>query len=197
MTPPPFAWPHALVFWAVYVWAFIPEMRILGRAREGAKEADSKDRGSVRVMMAGMTIALILAFPIAFLERSAFPAASCRWLFVAGIVLIVVGSLLRRYCWRTLGEYFTGDVRARADQPIIRTGPYSLVRHPSYSAGLLMHAGIGLALCNWLSLGLLTVAAIAAYGYRVRVEERALLDTVGEPYSTYMRERKRFIPYVF
>jgi protein-S-isoprenylcysteine O-methyltransferase Ste14 len=44
---------------------------------------------------------------------------------------------------------------------------------------------------------LLTVAAIAAYGYRVRVEERALLDTVGEPYSTYMRERKRFIPYVF
>jgi protein-S-isoprenylcysteine O-methyltransferase Ste14 len=109
----------------------------------------------------------------------------------------VLGSLLRRYCWRTLGEYFTGDVQARAGQPVIRTGPYSLVRHPSYSGGILMHIGIGLALCSWLSLAVLTVTAIATYWYRVRVEERVLVDTVGEPYRIYMQERKRFIPYIW
>jgi len=196
MSPPPFAWPYALIFWAVFLWALLPETMILRRAREGAKDADSKDHGSVRVIMAGMSMALVLAFPLAFLQRWSFPEARHRELFVAGMLLLVLGSLLRRYCWRTLGEYFTGDVQARAGQPVIRTGPYSLVRHPSYSAGIVMYIGIGVALCNWLSLVLLTIMAIATFSYRVVVEERALLDTVGEPYRVYMQERKRFIPYI-
>jgi protein-S-isoprenylcysteine O-methyltransferase Ste14 len=196
MTPPPFAWPYALFFWAVYLWAFIPEMRIIGRAREGARNADSRDQGSIRVMIAAMSIALVLAFPLAFIDRSSFPATICPGLFIAGLVLLVLGSLLRRYCWRTLGEYFTGDVQARAGQPVISAGPYRLVRHPSYSGGLLMNFGIGLALCSWLSFGLLTVTAVATYVYRVRIEERALLEAIGEPYRTYMQERKRFIPYI-
>jgi protein-S-isoprenylcysteine O-methyltransferase Ste14 len=196
MTPPPFVWPYALIFWAVYIWAFVPEMRILRRARTAARDVDSPDRGSVRVMMAGMSLALVLAFPLAFLEQSSFPAARHREFFVAGLLLLTLGSLLRRYCWRTLGEYFTGDIQARAGQPVIRSGPYRLVRHPSYSAGILMHLGIGLALCSWLSLGVLTVTAIATYWYRVRVEERVLVNTIGEPYRIYMQERKRFIPYI-
>src|SRR5438034_7500267 len=46
-------------------------------------------------------------------------------------------GLLRRHCFRLLGASFTGDVRARADQAIVTTGAYALVRHPSYSAGIL------------------------------------------------------------
>jgi len=34
------------------------------------------------------------------------------------------------------------------------------------------------------------------YAYRVVIEERVLLDAIGEPYRAYMRGRKRFIPYV-
>ena len=59
-----------------------------------------------------------------------------------------------------------------------------------------MFIGIGLTLGSWLSLVLLTIATIATYAYRVAVEERVLIDTIGEPYSVYMKERKRFIPYV-
>ena len=110
--------------------------------------------------------------------------------------MILFGSLLRRYCFRTLGEYFAGDVKARADQPVISSGPYRLVRHPSYSAGMMMFIGIGLALGSWLSLAILTIATVATYTYRVMIEERALVDTIGEPYRCYMKTRKRFIPYV-
>jgi protein-S-isoprenylcysteine O-methyltransferase Ste14 len=110
--------------------------------------------------------------------------------------MVVLGSVLRRYCWRTLGQYFTGDVRVKPGQPVIRSGPYRLVRHPSYTAGMMMYIGTGLALGSWLSLALLTIATIATYAYRVAIEERALLDTIGEPYRAYMKERKRFIPYV-
>jgi protein-S-isoprenylcysteine O-methyltransferase Ste14 len=196
MRPLPFVWPYALVFWAVYVWAFIPEWRIVQGARQAAKRADSKDGGSIKVLLIGMWAALFVAFPLAFVKAWTFPRNWQLPLFIAGLLMMFLGSLLRRYCWRTLGEYFTGDVRAKPDQTVITSGPYRLVRHPSYTGGMMIFIGLGLALGSWFSLALLTIATIATYSYRVAVEERALLDAIGEPYSSYMKERKRFIPYV-
>ena len=196
MRPLPFVWPYALVFWAVTIWAFLPEQKIVQSGIEGGKGADSKDSGSIRVILVGMGIAFFLAYPLAFVRAWRFSPAAQVPVFALGIAMIVLGSLLRRYCWRTLGQYFTGDVRASADQPVIRTGPYRLVRHPSYTAGMMMNIGIGLALGSWLSFVLLAIATIATYGYRVMVEERALLDAIGEPYRSYMMERKRFVPFI-
>ncbi|MFN2635429.1 MAG: isoprenylcysteine carboxylmethyltransferase family protein [Gemmatimonadaceae bacterium] len=194
--PLPFVSPYAFVFWIVYVWAFWPEWKILIKARNGAKTPDSKDGGSIGVIMGLTWIALFIAFPASFVPALSFPGRARLPLFIAGLLMIVLGSLLRRYCWRTLGEYFTGDVQARADQPVIMSGPYKLIRHPSYTAGIMMFIGIGLALGGWLGLVLITVAIISAYCYRVAVEERALLATIGEPYRTFMSTRKRFIPYI-
>jgi protein-S-isoprenylcysteine O-methyltransferase Ste14 len=143
-----------------------------------------------------MWIALFLAFPLAFVPAWSFPQRAQLPLFAAGLLFIVLGSLLRRYCFRTLGEFFTGDVRARQDQPVISTGPYRLVRHPSYTAGMMMFIGIGLALGSWVSFLLLTVGSVVTYGYRVSIEERILLQTIGEPYASYMKGRRRFIPHI-
>jgi protein-S-isoprenylcysteine O-methyltransferase Ste14 len=143
-----------------------------------------------------MQIALIAAFFLAFASTGSVPSRLKLPLFAVGVTSILLGSLLRRYCWRTLGEYFTGDVRAKQDQPVIRSGPYRLVRHPSYTAAMMMFIGIGLSLGSWFSLILLTISSILVYGYRVSVEERALLTTIGQPYSIYMQECKRFIPYI-
>ncbi|HWL39558.1 MAG TPA: isoprenylcysteine carboxylmethyltransferase family protein [Gemmatimonadaceae bacterium] len=195
MTPPPFALPHAPIFWAVYLWAFLPELLILRRAGQRVTTAGSQDR-SIRVMTAGMSAALVFAFPLAFLDAWSFRPELHTPAFIIGVLLIFLGSLIRRWCFRTLGEYFTGDIQARPGQPVIRTGPYDFVRHPSYTGGMLMYLGIGLALCNWLSVAVLVLTGVATYAYRVRAEERLLLGTLGEPYRVYMRERKRFIPYV-
>jgi len=174
----------------------LPEWKVVQSGREGAKDANSKDSGSIKVIMGGTSAALALAYPLAFVKAWSFPQNWQVPLFVAGVLVSFLGSLLRRYCWRTLGEYFTGDVKARADQPVIRSGPYRFVRHPSYTAAMMMFIGVGLALGSWVSLVLVTIAAIAAYSYRVAVEERALVEAIGDPYKAYMKERKRFIPYV-
>jgi protein-S-isoprenylcysteine O-methyltransferase Ste14 len=196
MRPLPFVWPYALIFWAVYFWSFLPEWKIVQGGIEGVKSTDSKDSGSLRVLLGGMWIALLVAFALAFVRAWSFPPGAQLPLFAVGVLMILLGSLLRRYCFRTLGQYFTGDVRARSDQPVIRAGPYRLVRHPSYTAGMMMFIGIGLALGNWFSFTLLTIATIATYVYRVVIEERALLDAIGEPYRSYMKETKRFVPYI-
>jgi len=195
--PIPFVWPFWPVFWAVCLWAFVPEFRIVRKAQKSAASADSRDAGSVRVIVLGMWIATLTAFPVAWMPALQMPEGGRLIAFFLGVAILAAGSLLRRHCWRLLGASFTGDVRAHSDQTIVRTGAYAVVRHPSYTAGILMNLGIGLALGSWASVVVLTLASIAVYSYRIAVEERALLAVVGEPYREYMRDRRRLIPFVY
>ncbi len=61
----------------------------------------------------------------------------------------------------------------------------------------MLYLGIGLALANWISLVVLMGAVSIVYGYRVGVEERALLATIGDSYRRYMSRTKRFVPFLF
>ena len=56
---------------------------------------------------------------------------------------------------------------------------------------------LGLVLCstNWLALACFPLALLG-FAYRIRVEERALLDGLGQPYRDYMRDTKRLVPFV-
>jgi protein-S-isoprenylcysteine O-methyltransferase Ste14 len=197
MTPLPFVFPYALLFWAMMVWAFLPEFGIVRRAKRSVAESGSRDAGSLRVIMMGMNVAYLAAYPLAWVASLRVPPALDVWAFGLGLALVVAGSLLRRHCWRMLGAHFTGDVRAEAEQPIVDRGAYGWVRHPSYTAGTLMNVGIGLALGSWASVAILAVASVAVYHYRIVVEERALAEALGERYRIYMQGRKRLIPYVY
>src|SRR5689334_22295599 len=92
--------------------------------------------------------------------------------FVAGLIMLVSGSLLRRHCFRMLGTSFTGDVRASADQHVVSRGAYRFLRHPAYTGGILLNTGVGIALGSWVSALLLAVASTVVYLYRMAVEER-------------------------
>jgi len=196
MRPLPFIAPYAWIFWVVYVWAFWPEMFLVRRAQLNVAKGGSKDSGSLRVILFGMWIALLLAFPLSLWRAAQMPARVALVVFCCGVALLIAGSLLRRYCWRVLGQFFTGDVQARSDQPVIDRGPYRWVRHPSYTGGILMFGGIGLALGSWAAFAILLLVSIAVYRYRVAIEERELVQTLGDPYRAYMQRTKRFIPFV-
>ena len=194
MPPLVFSWPYGLVFLAVMVWAFVPEFRIISRQSEPATNA--QDAGSKRLIAMGQGLAMLAAFWIAARVapgRLPHPFA----LFWAGLGAMIAGSLLRRHCWRMLGASFTGTVIVRPEQAVVDRGAYGYVRHPSYTAGAILFLGIGLALGNWIGLVVLMGAVLAVYGYRVAVEERALLGTIGDPYRSYMKRTKRFVPFVF
>lgn len=75
-----------------------------------------------------------------------------------GIMLSLSGGLLRIYCFDTLGRFFTFDFCIRKDHKLITAGPYSIVRHPSYSGYILAYFGMllyhstpGSLLTEWLS----------------------------------------------
>ena len=191
MKPLPFVWPYARVFWVASFWAFWPEFGIIRRAQRSAGVKDAK---SLQVILFGQGIASVGAFPLAWVPALQFPGHRAGVFFV-GVAVLISGSVLRRHCWRMLGASFTGDVRASTEQEVISRGAYSILRHPSYTAGILMNTGVGIALGSWASAWILAVATFAAYSYRISVEERALIAAIGEPYRQFMSTRKRLIPF--
>jgi protein-S-isoprenylcysteine O-methyltransferase Ste14 len=193
MKPLPFVWPYALLFWAVLIWAYTPEWRVIRRADRSGTATDAR---SLQVILVGMQLASLVIFPLAWVHAFQFHTMRTL-LFYVGVAVIVIGSLLRRHCMRMLGESFTGDVRATPDQQIITRGAYALLRHPSYAAGVMLNTGIGLALGSWASALIAAASSLALYSYRMAVEERALVAALGEPYREFMRTRKRVIPWVY
>ena len=159
--------------------------------------ARQADRGSLVVMSLVTGGGVIVACALAAL----WTGAAIPWLrpqvTIAGIVVIVLGTALRWWAIFTLGRYFTMDVEVRSTQSVVQSGPYRFVRHPSYTAILILLLGVGMALANWASLVVMLAGGLIGLLYRVRVEERALVEALGQPYRDYMRPTKRFIPFIF
>lgn len=182
---------------ACLIWN-VPE--VIGALKQTAqvsrKEASRQDRGSLGVLIGLQWAGLALNFLLAWL----LPAAAISWhrttLFGVGVSLILLGVALRWYAIWTLGRYFTRDVAVSSSQQVIQSGPYRFVRHPAYSGTFLTMLGVGLALTNWASLFALLAGVFSGHLYRVRVEEKALIQTIGQPYIAYMQHTWRFIPFV-
>jgi protein-S-isoprenylcysteine O-methyltransferase Ste14 len=168
-------------------------IRVRSLLRTGAQE---RDRGSYLVIVGS----LLVGFAGGAALASAFPGAAFGEgqpaLAVAALVLLALGVALRFYAVLVLGRLFTVTVMVGSDQRVVDTGPYRFVRHPSYTGLLLAIAGILLSWGNWAAmLGLLPI--LAGLAYRIRVEERALTEQLGDVYRAYAQRTKRLIPFVF
>ncbi|KAA1475602.1 hypothetical protein DENSPDRAFT_432724 [Dentipellis sp. KUC8613] len=62
--------------------------------------------------------------------------------FLLGVTMTVAGSALRLTCFRTLGKLFTFDLAVCDDHKLVTSGPYGIVRHPSYLGSLLLVGGL-------------------------------------------------------
>ncbi len=114
---------------------------------------------------------------------------------LAGDVLIALGLMVNLLVFRE-NSYGGSTIETVADQKVISTGPYALVRHPMYVGVLIMITGIPLALDAWWGLAIIAVAAPALI-WRIIDEETFLKkDLLG--YIEYtQRVRYRLIPYLW
>jgi protein-S-isoprenylcysteine O-methyltransferase Ste14 len=161
--------------------------------RPDATTADKGSRPFLRIAAlvgAGGAVAVSHAAPGAII---ASPTAAA-W---AGLVVLWCGIALRAWSFHTLGRYFTFTVQTSHDQPVITDGPYRFVRHPSYAAILIAVVGIGLLINNWAALVVLTASVACGLAFRIRIEERALLQDLGDSYGRYAATHKRLIPYIW
>jgi protein-S-isoprenylcysteine O-methyltransferase len=125
--------------------------------------------------------------------RLPWPAAVLDPLALA---LLLGGLALRWTAILTLGRHFTVNVAISSDHRLVRTGPYRVVRHPSYTGLLIAFLGMGLAFHNGWSLAVLLVPVGAALAHRISVEERALREAFGAEYEDYAAHTWRLVPWI-
>jgi protein-S-isoprenylcysteine O-methyltransferase Ste14 len=112
----------------------------------------------------------------------------------AGLAVLAAGVALRIWAILTLGRFFKFVVVIQDGHHVIDSGPYRLLRHPSYSGALIAFLGAGIALDSWLSMLALLAIPLAAVLARIRVEERQLAAALGNQYTGYAARTSRLVP---
>jgi protein-S-isoprenylcysteine O-methyltransferase Ste14 len=82
-------------------------------------------------------------------------------LWALGTVLGVGGGLFRLKAYHELGKFFTFQLALLKDHRLVTTGPFALVRHPSYAGMTAVFWGCALAACapgSWTRVMLVDLA---------------------------------------
>ncbi len=174
------------------------------RGRLSGDTSRQADRGSLRMLFGIIGASVGLAW---FVGRTVAQArfdvlfglglAAMRSLLGTGLALYAAGLALRWYSVTYLGRLFTYDVAIAADHRVVDTGPYRLIRHPSYTGSLLTFVGLGVCGANALALLVLVSPIVLAFLHRIGIEEAALASVLGRRYDDYVGRTKRLIPFVY
>jgi len=126
-------------------------------------------------------------FAIADYPLSPFP-------YVLGLGIMVIGLWLFYRSHTDLGTNGSVTLQMREDHRLITSGDYSVIRHPMYASMFLLGIAQMLILPNWIAGPAYLLSFGMLYVFRVRVEERMMLDRFGAQYEQYMQRSGRLIP---
>jgi protein-S-isoprenylcysteine O-methyltransferase Ste14 len=140
---------------------------------------------------------------MSFLSTVVVPALDHRFgwshaplLFVAmGDALVLLGFLFVFFVFRE-NTFTSSVIEVAAEQRVIDSGPYAVVRHPMYAGALVLVAGIPMALGS--VIGLATFPPfVAVIVWRLLDEELFLVRHL-PGYAAYrQRTRWRLVPHVW
>lgn len=131
--------------------------------------------------------------------------------------MVYAGTYLRLLCFRTLGKFFTFELAIRKDHKLCTSGPYAVVRHPSYTAILGVSAGLSICYFSdgsvwaarkvgetsvgraveyfWIAVQILTVPTMFT---RMKSEDMVLKENFGDEWVMWCKKTPyKLIPDVY
>ncbi|MFG1931158.1 methyltransferase family protein [Mycobacterium sp. NPDC048908] len=165
----------------------------LQRRMRAGPAAESRPLQKLIITFAFLTLAAMIVVSVLDYRFgwSSVPAA----VSVVGDVLVGVGLLIAMGTTIQNG-YAAANINVEADQKVVSTGMYSVVRHPMYSGNVVLMIGVPLALGSYWAL-MLVLPGLAVLAARILDEEKALTsDLTG--YDEYaQRVHYRLVPGVW
>jgi len=115
------------------------------------------------------------------------------WIFFLGAALTWAGVTFAIWARYHIGRYWSASVALKAGHELIRTGPYSRIRHPIYTGMLLAVAGTALAVGRYR--GIVAFAIIlAGFVWKSKREEALLAGQFGAAFEEHRRHTGFFLP---
>jgi protein-S-isoprenylcysteine O-methyltransferase Ste14 len=160
-------------------------------AARGVKEAKWKEGFLARMQhLAPIGIAMYFFFGrVTFLGDRVVPEAF-GWL---GFALVLAGLGFAIWARLHLGAYWSGTITLKVGHKVIKTGPYSKVRHPIYTGIILASIGLSVAQGGWAGdVGLLLM--FFAFSVKLLREEKLLREQFGAEYEEYRKHTWALLP---
>jgi protein-S-isoprenylcysteine O-methyltransferase Ste14 len=121
---------------------------------------------------------LLVHFIVAGLDRGRLHLSDDvpAWLEAVALAVLAATYVLVLRAMR-VNRFFSSIVRIQSDrgQFVVTTGPYAVIRHPGYLAGIVVIVVSGITLGSWLAAALLIITSLPFLLYRAITEDRVLL----------------------
>jgi protein-S-isoprenylcysteine O-methyltransferase Ste14 len=153
------------------------------------------DRGSFWLLFVLIAVGYTLSFYFAATRIGRI----YHWnaFFAIGAIMIIVGLIIRITAIMTLKKHFTYTVTKIENHELIESGLYKSIRHPGYLGQMIVIIGTSVSLSNWLSVLSMIIPVVFGFIYRINVEERFMIEQMGEKYIEYKKRTKRLIPTIY
>ena len=173
---------------ALFAWlGFERLFRVPGTAARW--RGDARDRASTPLLIVSFAVAAVVPAVL-----SGFAIGSIGEAAWVGVVLAVLGLVVRAWAMRTLGSAYTRTLRTDVGQALVTDGPYRWIRHPGYAGSIAVWVGASLAFHSWLAALIVACLMVVAYSWRIDAEERVLRDAFGDTYERYAARTSRLVP---
>ncbi len=143
------------------------------------------------------TLVVFLHWIVAGLDRGRLHWSDSVAPALQAVGLLVFGAAYALCFWAmAVNRFFSSAVRLQADrgQYVVTTGPYAVIRHPGYSAGILIILASGVALGSWLAAAVVAIASLPFLLYRAITEDRFLQAELPGYRAYAERVRWRLVP---
>jgi protein-S-isoprenylcysteine O-methyltransferase Ste14 len=116
-------------------------------------------------------------------------------LAIVALLMVAGGAAFGAWARLTIGTNWSGNVTFKEGHELIQSGPYRYVRHPIYSALLLMGLGSVLLYAQTFGFALMGFVLVV-FVAKMRLEEKLMTEHFGEQYVDYRRHVKALIPFI-
>jgi protein-S-isoprenylcysteine O-methyltransferase Ste14 len=155
----------------------------------------AETRKSQRIIMGLLKWLYLLILVVPALDHRFGWSRISPSLVITADVAILVGMAIQFRVFQE-NSFASAVIELAANQKVVSTGPYRLVRHPMYTGATVVSFATSIALGSWWGLSIAGVKVIVIIA-RLLDEEKFLAESL-PGYREYCREVKwRLIPYVW
>ena len=190
-------WLYWIIFFAIVTAISIYFIRkdpnlISSRVKVGPTAETKRSQKASQALAAIFFVLLLLIPPIDFrFDWSSVPL----YLVLTSDFFVAIGLAVIFFAFRQ-NTYASAIIEVKAEQQVISTGVYGVVRHPMYSGALLLLFFTSLALGSFWGL-LAFFPLLAVICFRLIDEEKTLSKDLNGYEEYRKRTRYRLIPYVW
>ena len=116
---------------------------------------------------------------------------------ILGMCIFITGIIIRWISIIQLKKEFTVDVAISENHNLNTHGMYKYIRHPGYVGLLLICFGLSIAMNSISSLFVITIPVLLVIIYRIKIEEKILVNEFGDIYKNYMLKTHKIIPKLY